>query len=90
MTKKPLTGKDGEVRELTKADFAEARPFKEVFPELHASWKKGRGRPKKPRTKASVTVRLDADVVAWLKARGPGYQTRLNSLLRDAMKGDKA
>jgi BrnA antitoxin of type II toxin-antitoxin system len=35
--------------------------------------------------KASVTVRLDADVLAWLKGGGRGYQTRLNALLRQLM-----
>lgn len=35
--------------------------------------------------KQSTTVRIDADVLAWLKAQGPGYQTRINALLRDAM-----
>ena len=35
--------------------------------------------------KKSVTVRLDADVLAWLKAQGRGYQTRINQLLRTAM-----
>jgi len=34
--------------------------------------------------KQSTTVRIDADVLAWLKAQGPGYQTRINSLLRAA------
>ena len=37
--------------------------------------------------KKPVTVRLDADVLAWLKAQGKGYQTRINSLLRAAMVG---
>jgi len=37
--------------------------------------------------KRSVTVRLDADVLAWLKSSGRGYQTRLNQLLRRAMAG---
>jgi uncharacterized protein (DUF4415 family) len=36
--------------------------------------------PKKP-----VTMRLDADVVEWLKTSGPGYQTKANWLLRQAM-----
>ena len=31
--------------------------------------------------KQSTTVRLDADILAWLKAQGPGYQTRLNANL---------
>lgn len=35
--------------------------------------------------KEPVTLRLDADVVAWLKSEGPGYQTRINVLLRTAM-----
>lgn len=36
--------------------------------------------------KKSLTIRLDADVLAWLKAQGRGYQTRINMLLRAAMK----
>jgi uncharacterized protein (DUF4415 family) len=36
--------------------------------------------PKKP-----VTMRLDTDVVEWLKSYGRGYQTRVNHLLRHAM-----
>ena len=36
-------------------------------------------------TKKPVTMRLDADVIAWLKAYGPGYQTKANGLLRHAM-----
>jgi uncharacterized protein (DUF4415 family) len=35
--------------------------------------------------KQSLTIRLDADVLAWLKSQGSGYQTRINSLLRTAM-----
>jgi uncharacterized protein (DUF4415 family) len=38
--------------------------------------------------KQQVTVRLDADVVAWLRRQGKGYQTRMNSLLREAMVGE--
>ena len=35
--------------------------------------------------KKSVTIRLDADVLKWLKGYGRGYQTRVNMLLRHAM-----
>lgn len=35
--------------------------------------------------KQSTTVRVDADVLAWLKSQGKGYQTRINSILREAM-----
>jgi len=37
--------------------------------------------------KKSLTIRLDADVLAWLKRQGTGYQTRINALLRNAMEG---
>jgi uncharacterized protein (DUF4415 family) len=32
-----------------------------------------------------ASIRLDADVLAWFKAQGKGYQTRMNEILRDAM-----
>ena len=35
--------------------------------------------------KQQLTLRVDADVLAWFKAQGAGYQTRINELLRDAM-----
>ncbi len=35
--------------------------------------------------KKPVTIRVDADVLAWLKRQGSGYQTRINKLLREAM-----
>jgi uncharacterized protein (DUF4415 family) len=41
-------------------------------------------RPAKP-LKAKVNCTLDADVVAWLKKDGRGYQTRMNAILRRAM-----
>jgi uncharacterized protein (DUF4415 family) len=39
--------------------------------------------------KKPVTIRVDADVLAWLKRQGRGYQTRINKLLRDAMEGKR-
>lgn len=38
--------------------------------------------------KQQVTARLDADVLAWLKSGGRGYQTRMNAILRRAMLED--
>jgi uncharacterized protein (DUF4415 family) len=32
--------------------------------------------------KTSVSLRIDADVLEWFKAQGPGYQTRMNAVLR--------
>ena len=35
--------------------------------------------------KQQLTVRIDADVLEWLKSQGRGYQSRLNEILRTAM-----
>jgi uncharacterized protein (DUF4415 family) len=38
--------------------------------------------------KRQLTLRLDADIIAWLRRQGKGYQTRANALLREVMLGD--
>ena len=38
-----------------------------------------------PRRKRQVTLRLDAEVIDWFRRSGPGYQTRINQLLRAYM-----
>lgn len=43
-----------------------------------------RGRFWRP-VKAQTSVRIDADILEWLKAPGKGYQTRMNAILREAM-----
>jgi uncharacterized protein (DUF4415 family) len=42
-----------------------------------------------PEAKASVTIRLDRDVLTWFKRQGRGYQTRINALLRAYMEAQK-
>ena len=56
------------------------------IPELPlAAWKEAvRGRFYRP-VKQAVSMRLDADVIAWLKKHGKGYQTRANRILRERM-----
>jgi len=50
-----------------------------------ADWSKAVvGKFYRPRKK-SLTIRIDADVLAWLKAQGKGYQTRINATLREAV-----
>ena len=39
--------------------------------------------------KTQITARVDADVLAWLKSQGKGYQSRMNAILRDAMLSTK-
>lgn len=38
-----------------------------------------------PKPKASVSIRLDQEVLDWFKSQGKGYQTRINALLRAYM-----
>jgi uncharacterized protein (DUF4415 family) len=40
---------------------------------------------KMPTTKDKITVRIDHDIVEWLKAQGTGYQSKMNSILRQFM-----
>ena len=47
---------------------------------------KPRGRPKAAVTKEPVKLRLDADVLAALRASGEGWQTRINDTLRASLK----
>jgi len=44
---------------------------------------------KLPEAKTAVTIRLDRQVLDWFKAKGPGYQTRINALLRAYMEAHK-
>jgi uncharacterized protein (DUF4415 family) len=45
-----------------------------------------RGRPKSAAAKQQISVRLDPDVLAALRAAGPGWQSRINDLLRHALR----
>jgi len=61
----------------------EAIAFSEI-PELTGNEKFVVGKFYRP-IKKSLTIRIDADVLAWVKRQGKGYQTRINSYLRRAM-----
>jgi uncharacterized protein (DUF4415 family) len=39
-----------------------------------------------PQRKPTITIRIDAEVLAWLKSQGKGYQSRINAILRAYMK----
>lgn len=74
--------------ESTEEDLAQAKPFAEALPELHAALmtdiarRKG-GRPKAAVTKQTIALRVDPDVLAAFKATGPGWQTRMHDALKD-------
>jgi uncharacterized protein (DUF4415 family) len=40
--------------------------------------------------KQIVTIRLDVDMLEWFKSAGPGYQTRINQVLREHMELQRA
>ena len=44
---------------------------------------------KMPEKKSRITVRIDSDVLAWLKSQGAGYQTRMNAILRTYMEAQE-
>lgn len=87
--KKGYTAKDlkevSDNPEWTNEDFARAKPFAEVFPELAASIRRGRG-PNKAPTKKLVSLRLSPDVLDHYRSKGPGWQTKIDEALRRAAK----
>jgi uncharacterized protein (DUF4415 family) len=50
-----------------------------------AFWKNAVRNPFYKPTKTSTTVRIDSDVLLWLRAQGRGYQSRINAILRREM-----
>ena len=48
-----------------------------------------RGRPPSPHKKVPVKLRIDPDVLTYYRASGPGWQTRINEILRYAAKGSR-
>ena len=75
---------DDENPEWDEEAFARARPAADVLPvELHAKLGiRSRG-PQKAPTKQAVTIRLSPDVVDAFKASGAGWQTRIDTALKD-------
>ena len=58
------------------------------IPELDESfWQ--RAQLQMPQPKKGVYVRLDTDVLDWLKSKGKGYQARMNAMLRALMESDR-
>lgn len=72
---------------LTDEQVKELKPAKEFFADLGIPVPKPLGRPKAAKVKQSVTIRMDEDIVAYFKAGGPGWQTRMHDVLaREARK----
>ena len=72
--------------EWTKQDFAKAKRASEVLPSaVMAQFKNKGGRPRIENPKEAVKLRIDADVLAKFRKSGPGWQTRINGILRAAV-----
>ena len=69
---------------LTDEQFARMRPASEVVPEIVAAYRRSRGPQRRP-TKRLISLRLDPDVIEHFRARGPGWQARINATLRKAV-----
>jgi uncharacterized protein (DUF4415 family) len=97
-TQKPLTdaeeeaiqraiASDPDAPEATDEQIAQARPFREVFPDLAANIDREiarRGRPPVENPRQQISVRLDPDVITHYKSTGKGWQSRINEALRKA------
>jgi uncharacterized protein (DUF4415 family) len=72
-----------DIPELTAEDMKRARPASEI-PELAAFFERMRGErgPQKSPVKERVGMRLDADIVRHFRDTGPGWQSRVNDVLR--------
>lgn len=82
---KPLTNANGDVRELSSEDFAQAVPFSKLPEALQATLRK-RGRPVAESTKERITIRLSPEIVDKFRSTGPGWQTRVDAALADWLK----
>ncbi len=83
---------DQENPEWDEDAFKKAKPASEFFtPEQFAalSKKRPRGRPYAERAKVSTSIRLDADLLEALRATGRGWQSRVNSILREKIMQDQ-
>ena len=79
---------DDENPEWTDADFARARPAAEVLREQFGAeavaqlLKPKRGRPLKAARKRAINIRLSPEVLEYFRATGPGWQTRVDEVLK--------
>ncbi len=72
-----LTAAEARRLDATPIDYSEIPPLgDDFFSKATEAW---------PPVKRQLTIRLDADVLNWLRSRGKGYQTRINRILRAAM-----
>ena len=77
------------VRSLKDKDITVDRDAPEWTPEMFARAVVKKGL-KTPGSKSLLSLRVDSDVLSWFRSQGPGYQSRMNALLRAFMQAHKA
>jgi uncharacterized protein (DUF4415 family) len=84
-SRKSLIGTNGEVRDLTAKDMAKFKPAAEVLPSSLRKKLDVRG-PQKIPTKEHITIRLSREVVEQIRESGEGWQSRVDTALREWLK----
>ena len=81
--RKDVISKEAKARlaKLNEADI----DYYDIPPLTDEFWANAVSNPLYKPTKQIATVRIDSDVLLWLKSQGKGYQTRMNAILRQAM-----
>ena len=77
-----------DIPEWTAADFARARPMREMFPDIVEAFERARAQrgPQKAPVKDRVGLRLDHSTVEYFRATGAGWQSRINEVLAEYVK----
>ncbi len=83
MSHNPPVVFDDDNPEWTEADFAAAKRGNDIPAHIRSAFPKNRGRPVGS-NKQLVSLRIDKDVIARFRASGPGWQSRINEVLRQA------
>ena len=85
----PASPIDPDNPEWTADDFARAKGPEMLDPEILAAFPKTaarlRGRPRKDDKKVQISGRIEPDILTFYRNLGPGWQNRLNDVLRNAM-----
>ncbi len=81
----PLSAKQKAELEALKAMPDADIDTSDIPPLTDAFWKYAARNPLYKPTKTSTTVRIDSDVLHWLRSQGKGYQSRINAILRREM-----
>lgn len=80
-----MNAKNSKKKSGTDWDRLEAMPDEDIdysdIPPVDENFFKT-GKLRMPKTKPLISIRIDDDVLEWFKAQGPGYQTRINAVLR--------